>query len=156
MATTTRKTTTKPTTTRKRTTTTRKTTTKTAVKPIAAAATTPEVAPVVSLVEATAADAPATEDKAPEAMMRKKDLVDRVVEASGMKKKDVKPAVEAALVELGKALAAGETLNLHPFGKLKITRRKELPDGEALTARIRRSNRLAGDETALADSDGDS
>ncbi|RSK38193.1 DNA-binding protein [Rhodovulum iodosum] len=71
--------------------------------------------------------------------MRKKELIDRVVAASGKKKKDVKPVVEAMLGVLGASLSAGETMNLQPFGKLTINRRKDAGNGEVLVTKIRRS-----------------
>ncbi len=71
--------------------------------------------------------------------LRKKELVDRVVVASGVKKKDAKPVVEAMLAEMGAALARGEGLRLLPFGNLKIAKTKSLANGEVLTCKVRRS-----------------
>lgn len=68
----------------------------------------------------------------------KKALIERAVIRSGLKKRDVKPSVEAALAVIGEALAAGESLNLEPLGKVHVKRRKTLANGEVLTARIRR------------------
>ncbi|MGR3541803.1 MAG: HU family DNA-binding protein [Hasllibacter sp.] len=70
--------------------------------------------------------------------LTKKELIDRVVARSGMRKKFAKPAVEAALAVMGEALSKGEGLNLQPMGKLHVRRRKELANGEVLTARLRR------------------
>lgn len=53
-------------------------------------------------------------------MLRGKDLVARVAEATGAKIKDVRETVEATLSEIGKALDAGEALNLPPLGRVKI------------------------------------
>ncbi|KCV83256.1 DNA-binding protein HU [Actibacterium atlanticum] len=78
-------------------------------------------------------------DEEPTVFLRKKDLVDRAVERSGLKKRDVKPAIEAALAVLGESIEAGEGLNLPPFGKVKVVKRKELDRGSVLIARIRRS-----------------
>ncbi|ALG91935.1 hypothetical protein TQ29_10995 [Actibacterium sp. EMB200-NS6] len=75
--------------------------------------------------------------------MRKKELIDRVVEVSGMKKKDVKPIVEATLAVLGAALSNEETMNLPPMGKIVINRKKDLANGEVLMTRIRRSTKAA-------------
>lgn len=71
--------------------------------------------------------------------MKKPELVDRVVARSGLKKKDVKPAVEAMLAVMGQALSDGEELNLQPFGKLRVARRKDLANGQVLTIKLRRS-----------------
>ncbi|WP_368183792.1 HU family DNA-binding protein [Aestuariibius sp. HNIBRBA575] len=70
-------------------------------------------------------------------VLKKPELIDRVVETSGLKKKDVKPIVEAMLVELGKAIAKGEELNLPDFGKLKTNRSKELANGKVMICKIR-------------------
>lgn len=74
-----------------------------------------------------------------EADLKKKEFVDLVVERSGMKKKDVKPAVEAALAVLGDAIANGRELNLQPFGKLRINRAEEKANGRVTVCKIRQS-----------------
>lgn len=70
-------------------------------------------------------------------MLRKRELVDAVVRSSGVKKKDAKPVVEAALAELGKALAEGRELALPPLGRVKINREKQLEDGRVLILKLR-------------------
>ena len=70
--------------------------------------------------------------------VKKVELIDRIVERSGLKKKDVKPVVEAALAELGEAIAKGEELNLPPFGKLKVNRSKELAGANVYICKVRR------------------
>ena len=64
------------------------------------------------------AEAGAEEDAAAKggAALRLKDLVDRVVTATGGKKKGVKEIVEATLLQMGAALQKGDTLNLPAFG----------------------------------------
>ena len=69
----------------------------------------------------------------------KRELIDRVVIASGIKKKAAKPVIEAMLKELGDACSRGETLNLQPFGKANVKRRKELENAEIIELRLRRS-----------------
>lgn len=69
--------------------------------------------------------------------MRKKELVDAVVEHSGKKKRDVKPIVESMLEILGTALVEDRELNLPPFGKLKVRKAKEMPNGRVLVTKIR-------------------
>ena len=91
--------------------------------------------------------------------LRKKELVERVVAASGAKKKIAKDIVEATLQVLGEALAAGEQLVLPPFGNAHKTREKDTPSGgSTMTVRLRRAGAKkpgdAGEETgkeALAD-----
>lgn len=71
--------------------------------------------------------------------LRKKELIDLVVERSGVRKKDAKPAVEAALEVLGEALASGRGMNLQPFGKLRINRSEEKANGRVIVCRLRQS-----------------
>lgn len=92
--------------------------------------------PETATADQPADPAPAAE--APDRFLRKKELIERVVTQSGLKKKDVKPVVEATLTVLGEALSKQEPLNLQPFGKLIVNRRKEQPNAEVLITRIRR------------------
>ncbi|WP_428541182.1 HU family DNA-binding protein [Profundibacter sp.] len=73
-------------------------------------------------------------------VLRKKELIERVVVRSGVKKKDAKPAIEAMLAVLGEALAAGEDLNLQPLGKVMVKKTKELPNAKMMVCRIRQRN----------------
>ncbi len=72
-------------------------------------------------------------------VMKKKDLIDRVVIQSGLKKKDVKPVVEAMLEVMAKSLADNEEMNIQPFGKLMIKRSKELENAHVMVCKIRQS-----------------
>lgn len=72
--------------------------------------------------------------------LRKKELFELVVARSGMKKKDVKPVVEAMLAVLGDAFAEQREMNLPPLGKLKVQRGKELHDGRALVLKLRQKS----------------
>lgn len=55
--------------------------------------------------------------------------------------------VEITLAELGRAIAAGETLALPPFGRARVSRQRTVEGGEVLTIRLRRR---ADDERAWA------
>jgi len=95
--------------------------------------------------------APATVVDAPKAvvlgpMMRKPELINAVVAKSGMKKKDVKPIVEATLAVLGAALQDNRELNLQPMGKIKVNREKKKPTGKVMIARIRQSQDLPSEQ----------
>jgi hypothetical protein len=83
-------------------------------------------------------------------MMRKKELIDTVVERSGIKKKDAKPVVEAMLAVLGSAIADGRELNLQPFGKLKVNRSKDVPNGKVMICKLRRSDNAVGSQAVNA------
>ncbi|WP_425038531.1 HU family DNA-binding protein [Primorskyibacter sp. S187A] len=59
------------------------------------------------------------------AALRKQELMEKVVQRSGVKKRDAKPVIEAMLEVLGDALQEGRELKLEPFGKTKTTRVKQ-------------------------------
>jgi len=69
--------------------------------------------------------------------MRKKELIDIVVERSGVKKKDAKPVVEAMLEVLGEALGDNRELNLLPMGKFKVVNEKDLGNGKMMRVKVR-------------------
>ncbi|WP_456389257.1 HU family DNA-binding protein [Profundibacter sp.] len=77
-------------------------------------------------------------------VLRKKELIERVVARSGVKKKDAKPAIEAMLVVLGEALSNGEELNLQPMGKIMINRVIDKPNATVIVAKVRRRKEGAG------------
>ena len=125
-----------------KTTSTRRSTTtkaKTAAKPKTTAKRTAAKPKTASVASApVVVDTPTPVVAGPE--MRKKELIEAVVTRSGMKKKDVKPVVEAMLAVLGNALQDGRALNLQPMGKVKINREKKLASGRMLVARIRQKD----------------
>ena len=75
--------------------------------------------------------------------MRKKELIDLVVERSGIKKKDAKPVVEAMLSVLGEAIGSGRELNMQPLGKLRINRSVERSNGRIIVCKLRQSTATA-------------
>lgn len=88
---------------------------------------------------------------AAEADLKKKELIDLVVERSGIKKKDAKPVVEAMLAVLGETIAAGRELNLQPLGKLRINRAEEKSNGRIIVCKLRQSLANASTNPAPAD-----
>ncbi len=84
--------------------------------------------------------------------MKNKELIDAVVERSGIKRRDAKPAVEAALAVIGEALAEGRDLSLPGFGKVKVKRIKSHPKHRILETRIRQG--LAGNDSEDDNADG--
>ena len=88
--------------------------------------------------------------------LRLKDLVDRVVTATGGKKKGVKEIVEATLLQMGAALQKGDTLNLPAFGKLRVAR-QSAEAGGAMTLKLRQGGGGKGkgkaDKEALAEAE---
>ncbi|SPH21078.1 DNA-binding protein HU [Ascidiaceihabitans donghaensis] len=99
-------------------------------KTAAVTASAPTAAPVVVESLQTVVSGPA---------MRKRELIDLVVEKSGIKKKDAKPVIEAMLAVLGEAVSDGRELNLQPFGKVKVRRAKEMPNARVMVTKIRQS-----------------
>lgn len=86
--------------------------------------------------------------------MKKKDLVDKVVKRSGVKKKDAKLVVEAMLAVLGEALAEGRELNLQPMGRLKTNRIKATGNGRVLICKLRQGGGEGkGAKEAIAEDD---
>ncbi len=113
--------------------------------PVATKSSTP--APVTAIdgkAPAAAAAATPTVVEAPQSVilgpvMRKKELIDQVVKRSGIKKKDAKPVVESLLSVLGEALADNRELVLPPFGKVKVRREKQMPNGRVMVVKVRQS-----------------
>ena len=87
--------------------------------------------------------------------LRKKELVERVCEHSGLKKKDVKPVVEATLKVLGDALQAGNALAIPPLGKARVNKQRGTTGDEVLVVKLRRPPQArpadAGDDPAGTD-----
>jgi hypothetical protein len=120
---------------------------KTAPKAGAAKTAKPEAKPNAALsnvvpiaVEPSAAAVAAT-------TLRVRDLVDRVAEATGAKKKDTREIVEATLAALGTAIDAGDVLNLPPLGKLRVSRAASGETGAA-TLKLRRAGTVKANEKA--------
>lgn len=118
------------------------------------------IKPVAVAKPAEAADAGAANT-----MMRTRDLIARVAESTGGKVKDIKATVESVLAELGKALDAGEMLNIPPLGKIKLAGAKAGeaagPDAKGpVKLKLHRAAPASGDKKpgkqALADDSEDS
>lgn len=69
--------------------------------------------------------------------LKKKQLVERVAQVVGGKKRDVKDIVEATLTVLGEALQRGESLHLPPFGHAKVARSKGEGKDSSMTVKLR-------------------
>ncbi len=82
--------------------------------------------------------------------LKKRELVDLVAARSGIKKRDVKPVVEAMMLVLGDAIGEGRDINLQPLGKIKVTRIKNANNGKVLTARIRQSSNSVEELNAVS------
>jgi len=116
-----------------KTTTARKSATrKAAPKPVAAKA------PVKKGVTAAAAGGATVTRE-----LKKKELVDRVAQASGLKKPQAKAAIEAMLDVLGETIAKGEAMNLEPLGKVKVQNQKDAGAAVVYACRVRRKKAAA-------------
>ncbi|MEM9436458.1 MAG: HU family DNA-binding protein [Pseudomonadota bacterium] len=76
---------------------------------------------------------------------KKKELIERVVAATGAKKGQARPVIEATLAILGEAMAKGEAMNLEPLGKLKVQKEKDVGAATVYSCRVRRKKSGATD-----------
>ncbi|NEX44776.1 HU family DNA-binding protein [Pseudotabrizicola algicola] len=100
-------------------------------------------APKPKVVAETAAEgdepASAAAGTARAGSLKLRQLVDRVVETTGAKKKGVKDIVEATLAALGDALAKGEELNLPGVGKVRVAKSVDREGRSMMTLKVRGS-----------------
>lgn len=68
--------------------------------------------------------------------MRKKELIDAIVQRTGLKKREVRPVVESMLGVVGEALAGGRELVVPPLGKLRIHKKKTTAKKRILFAKL--------------------
>lgn len=85
-------------------------------------------------------------------MMKKKELLNLVVERSGVRKKYAKPTVEAMMAVLGEAISEGRDLNLPPMGKIKQQRTKDASNVRVTVAKIRQNKPGTGAASDRAES----
>jgi hypothetical protein len=62
-------------------------------------------------------------------MIKKPEFLDRAVERTNVKKREAKPAIEAALAVPAVSLINGEELNLPPMGKLRVVKSNDVGEG---------------------------
>jgi len=84
--------------------------------------------------------------------LKRRELIEMVVESSGVKKKFAKPVVEAMLATLGASLADGRSLNLPPLGKLRINRTVEKENSRIIVCKVRQNS---GQKTPPTSDDAD-
>ncbi|MBM1556807.1 HU family DNA-binding protein [Sulfitobacter mediterraneus] len=128
-----------------------------AAKPTAKKATTKAAPPVsavagkppISAKTATPAVVDAPQPVVLGPMLRKKELIEKVVDRAGIKKKDAKPVIEAMLAVLGEALTDHREINLPELGRIKVRKEKMLPNGRVMITKIRQP--LGGASKKLPD-----
>ena len=69
--------------------------------------------------------------------LTKKEMVERMVASTGMKKGDARRALEATMAAVAQALREGYNLSLPPLGKVKIARTKDTPNGKMVVLRAK-------------------
>lgn len=100
-------------------------------------ATTPDVAPQSAPVEPHLVKVSEPAVARPD--LKKRDLIEAVLERCDVKKRDAKPVIEAMLAVLGETLAEGRGLNLEPMGKLRVNRVEDRQDRRIVVCKLRRS-----------------
>ncbi len=112
----------------------KRSTTKAAIrKPVAAAK--PKALRPAKPPKATKATKPAAKSENIE--LSKRQLLDRIVTESGMKKGDARTALDAVLAGLRNALADGHDISAAPLGKVRLVRKKDTPNGELAVLRVK-------------------
>jgi len=100
-------------------------------------ATTPDVAPQSAPVEPRLVKVSEPAVARPD--LKKRDLIEAVLERCDVKKRDARPVIEAMLAVLGETLAEGRGLNLEPMGKLRVNRVEDRQDRRIVVCKLRRS-----------------
>jgi hypothetical protein len=97
-----------------------------------------------------ATSTPAAEVVAPDAnlvnLVRKKELIERVSEASGVRRGMTKKVIDAMLKEMGDILQEGTELNLPPLGKVSVNRQKEIANAFVLILKLRRAKGMLAEK----------
>jgi DNA-binding protein HU-alpha len=114
---------------------TTKATTKTGPKGIPAPK--PRATAAVAAYDRAAATASAADGAEKATALKLRELVDRVVGATGAKKKVARELVEATLAQLGAALAKGEELNLPGVGKVRVAKSADKAGRSLMTLKVR-------------------
>lgn len=110
------------------------------------------VAKTAASAASTAPAAKVVEEMKPDVsvVIKKPEMIDKIVARTGLKKKDVKPVVEATLEELVQLLGQGAELNLPPLGKVSINRTKDLAKATVRIVKVRTPKDDAAAKTPLA------
>jgi len=77
--------------------------------------------------------------------VKKPEFLERALARTDIKRRDAKPAMEAALAELAKILMDGDEVNVPPMGKIKVVKSKDVGEGaQVLTLKLRTMKDGAG------------
>jgi DNA-binding protein HU-alpha len=84
--------------------------------------------------------------------VKKKDFVEKVTAAAGVKKAEARAVVDAALAIIADRVLAGDELNLPPLGKLRLMKEKDTGKARIATLRLQvASGEEASDPLAEGD-----
>ena len=116
-----------------------------------APSTTPKTGTAKVKTAARAKAVETTPDPAARPQLRMRDVIERVMDRSGMKKGEARSAIEASMAVLADAIERGEDLDLPDLGKLKLQREKVTDTGGVYTLRLIRKRKAAAPNEALAE-----
>lgn len=81
----------------------------------------------------------------PRLQLRMRDVLERVVDRSGMRKGEARTAIETTMAVIGEAIENGEDIDLPGFGKLKLQREKATARGKTFVLRLVRNSATPSD-----------
>lgn len=87
-------------------------------------------------------------------VVKKKELIEKIAETTGVKKGLTKQVIEALLAEVGDILQDGGELNVPPLGKLSVNRTKDVSNAYIHILKLRRAKGMlqgAEDKATAAD-----
>jgi nucleoid DNA-binding protein len=85
--------------------------------------------------------------------IRKKDFVDQVVAASGVKKADARAVLDAALALMADRVLAGDELVLPPLGRLRLLKERDKGKSRIATLRLQVATEGEGVTDPLAEAE---
>lgn len=101
----------------------------------------PKATPVTADAKPIVAVPKADVTQANDDLVKKGELLDQVVDMTGVKRADAKSVMEALFAVMGEQLRAEKQLQLPPLGKIKVVKSKPVGQGAlALTLRVRTPN----------------
>lgn len=106
---------------------------------------------IINIEEASETDDETTSDLQISTQFKKRDLYLAVIEATDVKKSDVRAVVDATLVALRSAMNDELDLQLPPIGKFKMTKAREQENGKTLQYRVKISDPEVAEEVDLND-----
>lgn len=91
-----------------------------------------KTAKVVELVEEPAVEMAEDKPEQPANLIKKKELYDHVTVATGLRKREVREAIDATLAYMHECLSEGKDVQCPPLGKLKVITRGEGENAKVL------------------------